>query len=83
VFLEAGACGKTSVGGNNGGVPDAVIHGETGLLVDATKPEEASEALTKILSEDNLRSRLSENARRFAREHNWSASAADLLAHLK
>ncbi|MCP4372485.1 MAG: glycosyltransferase family 4 protein, partial [Deltaproteobacteria bacterium] len=34
VFLEAGFLGKPVIGGNSGGVPDAVQHGKTGLLVD-------------------------------------------------
>ena len=34
VYLEANAFGKPVVGGRVGGVPEAVVHGETGLLVD-------------------------------------------------
>lgn len=34
VYLEAGALGKAVIGGNNGGVPDAVDHNKSGLLVD-------------------------------------------------
>ncbi len=34
VFLEAGSYGKAVIGGNNGGVPEAVADGMTGLLVD-------------------------------------------------
>ncbi len=34
VFLEAAAHGLPAVGGNVGGVVDAVVDGETGLLVD-------------------------------------------------
>jgi phosphatidylinositol alpha-1,6-mannosyltransferase len=32
-FLEAAACGIPAIGSNAGGVPDAVLHGKTGLLV--------------------------------------------------
>ncbi|MGD0455988.1 MAG: glycosyltransferase family 4 protein, partial [Solirubrobacteraceae bacterium] len=38
VFLEASAHGKPVVAGNVGGALDAVIDGETGLLVDPTDP---------------------------------------------
>ena len=34
VYLEASSCGKPVVGTRSGGVPDAVLDGETGLLVD-------------------------------------------------
>ncbi len=36
VFLEAGACGKPVIGGRAGGVPDAITHEVTGLLVEGT-----------------------------------------------
>lgn len=35
VFLEAAACGKPSVAGRTGGVPEAVRDGETGVLIDS------------------------------------------------
>ncbi|HUK63489.1 MAG TPA: glycosyltransferase family 4 protein, partial [Dongiaceae bacterium] len=34
VLVEAGLRGKPVVGGRSGGIPDAVVDGETGLLVD-------------------------------------------------
>ena len=37
VFREAAYCGKASIGGRNGGVPEAVREGETGLLVDTSQ----------------------------------------------
>lgn len=33
VFLEAAACGKPSIGGDSGGIPDAIKNGVTGWLV--------------------------------------------------
>ena len=34
VFLEAAACGVPQVAGGSGGAAEAVVHGETGLVVD-------------------------------------------------
>lgn len=51
VFLEASACGKPVIGGRAGGVVDAVIHEETGLLVDAADPEELSTAIVRLLTD--------------------------------
>lgn len=34
VFLEAAACGKAVIAGKSGGVEEAVLHGQTGLVVD-------------------------------------------------
>jgi len=44
-FLEAAACGIAAIGSNAGGVPDAVLHGKTGLLVEPDSPEELAHAL--------------------------------------
>lgn len=39
VFLEAAACGVPSIGSNAGGIPDAVVDGQTGILVEPESPE--------------------------------------------
>ena len=73
VFLEAARAGKPSLGGNNGGVPDAVADGVTGLLVDSADPRSVKGALTALLSNEALRSRLGAAARaRAAAEFDWS-----------
>ena len=38
VYLEAGAAGVPSVGGRGSGADDAIVDGETGLLVDRGRP---------------------------------------------
>ena len=45
-FLEAAACGIPSVGTNAGGIPDAVLDGETGMLVEPDSPEALAQTLT-------------------------------------
>ncbi len=49
VYLEAAACGLPVVASNTGGVSDAVIDGQTGLLVDPNNLLALVEALEKIL----------------------------------
>jgi phosphatidylinositol alpha-1,6-mannosyltransferase len=49
VFLEAAACGLPVVAGRSGGSPDALIDGETGVLVDGNRPEEVAEATAGLL----------------------------------
>ena len=44
VYLEASACGLPVVGGKSGGAPDAVLVGETGVVVDGTNASEIAEA---------------------------------------
>jgi phosphatidylinositol alpha-1,6-mannosyltransferase len=68
VFVEANLRGKPVVGGRSGGIPDAVIDGETGLLVDPTDPADIAEAITRLLSEPDLAERLGRGGRRRAVE---------------
>jgi glycosyltransferase involved in cell wall biosynthesis len=49
VYLEALACGKPTLGGNQDGTIDALCHGELGVLVNPDDLEEIAEALIKIL----------------------------------
>ena len=63
VFLEAGACGKPVVGGDSGGIRDAVVDGETGLLVDPEDPAEVGAAICRLLSDRELAARLGERGR--------------------
>jgi len=54
VYLEASACGLAIVGGKSGGAPDAVLIGETGLVVDGTKPAEIAGACIELLNNPEL-----------------------------
>jgi len=68
VFVEAGLRGKPVVGGRSGGVPDAVIDGETGLLVDPGDLGDIADAITRLLTDLELADRLGRGGRRRAVE---------------
>ena len=73
-FLEANAFGKPAIGGNAGGVPDAVVHNETGLLVDPNSIEDIANAIVRLLQNPCEAHRLGENGRhRVQNELNWNA----------
>ena len=56
VFLEAAACGVAQVAGRSGGADEAVVHGETGLVVDdPSDPGRVAAALRRLLTDDELR----------------------------
>ncbi|HHT9139659.1 MAG TPA: glycosyltransferase family 4 protein [Candidatus Tripitaka californicus] len=75
-FLEANACGKPVIGGRSGGIPEAVVHGETGLLADPNNPQEIFEAIVRLLTDDFYAKRLGERGRqRVVEEFNWRATA--------
>ena len=49
VFLEALACGKPVIAGNQDGSVDAVLNGKVGVLVDPYKLKELEQALILTL----------------------------------
>jgi phosphatidyl-myo-inositol dimannoside synthase len=49
VYLEALACGKPVVGGNQDGAIDALCNGELGILIDPDNVDEIACVLTEIL----------------------------------
>jgi phosphatidyl-myo-inositol dimannoside synthase len=64
VYLEAGAAGTPSVAGDQGGAPEAVIHGETGLVVNPTSSEETAHAVIDLLTDDERRQSMGAAAQR-------------------
>lgn len=49
VYLEASACGLAVVAGTSGGAPDAVLQGETGVVVDGTNLDEITDVINDLL----------------------------------
>ena len=81
VYLEANACGKPVVGGDSGGVRDAVVHGVTGLLVDPQDDEALFEALDRLIGDKDLRDSLGRQGReRVVNEFQWRDRIETLLA---
>jgi phosphatidylinositol alpha-1,6-mannosyltransferase len=80
VFLEAGACRKPVVGGRSGGVPEAVVDGETGILVDGASVPETARAIIRVLMDPELATRLAANGQEHARRFDWRATAAGFRA---
>lgn len=69
VFLEAAAAGVAQVAGRSGGADEAVLHGETGLVVDdPTQWRAVAAAMGDLLSDGDRLKRMGEAARRRARE---------------
>lgn len=61
VALEAMACGVPTVGSNTGGIPELIIHGETGFLEDVGDTEQMAEDVLKLLRDDQLYKRISKS----------------------
>ena len=80
VYLEASNEGLPIVGHRTGGVAEAVIDGETGLLADPDSQATLIAALRKIITDADLRSNLGEDGRAFAQELSWRDAAQSLYA---
>jgi phosphatidylinositol alpha-1,6-mannosyltransferase len=63
VYLEANLFGKPVIGGDNAGVRDAVVHGETGLLVDGDDPEAIAGAIARLVGDPEFARRLGSTGR--------------------
>jgi len=64
--LEAMAAARPVVARRVGALPETVVHGETGLLVDDDRPEAVAEALAAVLSDPARARRMGEAGRRRA-----------------
>jgi phosphatidylinositol alpha-1,6-mannosyltransferase len=81
VFLEAGACGKPVIGARAGGAVDAIVDGQTGLLVPPGDPSALAQAITRLLDDPAKRDQLGRAAReRILRECTWDHAAAKIAA---
>ena len=80
VLLEAQASAKPVVAFNIGGVNEAVVNGETGLLTKLGSTDELAEALLKLLSDKPLREKMGANGRKFVTENfTWDLCAEKML----
>ncbi len=74
VVLEAMACGCPVVAPRAGGIPNLVVHGQAGLLYEPRNLTEAVGAVRSILSDEDLRNRMSFAARQAVETLNWDHS---------
>jgi len=62
--LEAMACGRPVVATNVGGTREAVVHGETGILVQAGDPHGLAMAIDRVLGAPGMARAMGEAGRR-------------------
>jgi len=75
VYLEASACGKPIVATDAGGIRDAVLDGETGLVAPDGDVAGVADRILKLCSDRLLREKLGERGRQYARENDWVSVA--------
>jgi len=84
VYLEANIFGKPVIGSRTGGVPEAVIHEKTGLLIEPDSPSQLAEAVAALMDNSTLRQDLGEGGRqRLKRDYGDNRQARRFLAAVK
>jgi D-inositol-3-phosphate glycosyltransferase len=79
VAVEAQACGTPVVAARVGGLATAVLHGESGLLVDGHNPADYADACAALLDHPETLARMRIGAHRHAAQFGWGATADQTL----
>ncbi|MEN6302168.1 MAG: glycosyltransferase family 4 protein [Armatimonadia bacterium] len=75
-FLEANCCETAVIGSRTGGIPDAVDHGLTGLLVPPRSPQSLARAAIQLLRDPDALKAMGLHARRRAEQQfTWNLVA--------
>lgn len=69
VCNEAMSAGRPVIGTNIGGIPEIIVDGVNGYLVEPQSPEQIAEKAIKLLSDEDLLQEFGENARKKAGEY--------------
>jgi phosphatidyl-myo-inositol dimannoside synthase len=82
VYLEAAAYGKPVVAGNVAGALDAVLDGESGLLVDPTDAHAVAGAISRLLLDRELAQHMGAKGAEWVKSFAWPVVAARVEAVL-
>ena len=80
VYLEASACGKPIVATDAGGIRDAVLDNETGLIVQDGDIPAISAKIIRLLDDQNLAKKLGDRGREYAKENDWGVIAGRFVS---
>src|SRR5262249_26062451 len=81
VYLEASATGLPVIAGDSGGAPDAVLPGETGLVVDGRSVAAVADAVADLLANPQGAAAMGEKGRSWIdREWRWTVQAQRFTA---
>ncbi len=79
VAIEAQACGTPVVAANVGGLPTAVVDGETGVLVEGHNPGDYAHVIGRLLDDEVTRDAMSRAGAEHARQFGWEVTARRTL----
>jgi glycosyltransferase involved in cell wall biosynthesis len=76
--LEAMACGTPVIASNLTAIPEVISDG--GLLIDPRNPDEITQAIEKVLNDNNLKEKLRQKGFERARQFSWRRTARETLS---
>ena len=80
VYQEANACGKPVIGGNSGGLPDAIVDGVTGILVDPEDAGDVARAVAWLYHNPDARMKMGAEGRaRVLNEFQWDKITEEFI----
>ncbi|MGH6945570.1 MAG: glycosyltransferase family 4 protein, partial [Geminicoccaceae bacterium] len=80
VALEAAAASRPVVAFRSGGLPEIVLHEETGIIVPKGDADGLAQAIARVLADPELARRLGANGRRHAARFTLSRHVERLMA---
>jgi phosphatidylinositol alpha-1,6-mannosyltransferase len=84
VFIEANLFGKPVIGGLSGGIPEAVLDGQTGVLVNPIDTKDIADAAIRLLTDEILSQRLGQQGQtRAQKEFDWKIQTEKIKEILK
>lgn len=81
--IEANACGVPVIASDSPGLRDSVIDGKTGFLVKHGDIKTLANRIIRILKDEGIRKKLSENAIEWASRFSWDTAAREMLSLLQ
>ncbi len=83
-IIEAAACGIPAIGSNIYGITDAIVDGETGVLVEKGNVDKLASAMLSLANNPSLRNKMGKSAkRRTLEKFNQQRLSDELLMLIK
>ena len=76
-IIEAAACGTPAIGYDVPGLRDSIRHMETGILVPYGGIKALAKAMTMLVEDQKLWSKLAGNTLNWAKQFSWDKSAEE------
>ena len=77
-FIEAASYGVGSIGGKDGGAPDAISHNKTGLICDGNDLNSIYESVVNFFKNENF-VKFGKNAKGFSENFYWEKIVKNYL----